>query len=58
MLMIMSITTPLSSEKKIVLPKSIRGNSTFTNVSTYTYEENELVEKKIIINCLKKEEED
>jgi hypothetical protein len=57
-LVIMSITTPLSIEKKMVLPESIRGNSTFANVSTHTYKENELAKKKIIINRPKKEEED
>jgi hypothetical protein len=56
--MIISITTPSSIEKKTVLPKSIKGNSTFADVSTITYEENELAKKEVIINCPKKEEKD
>jgi hypothetical protein len=57
-LVIMLITTPSSIKKKTVLTEFIRGNSTFADVSTHTYEENELAEKKVIINRLKKEEED
>jgi hypothetical protein len=45
-------------EKKTVLPESIGGNSTFADVNTITYEENELAEKEVIINHPKKEKED
>jgi hypothetical protein len=46
----MLIMTLRSKEKKTVLLKSIKGNLTFVDVNTYTYKENELVRKEIIIN--------
>jgi hypothetical protein len=53
----MSITTLLFIKKKTVLTESIRGNSTFADVNTHTYEENESAKKEVIINHLKKEKE-
>jgi hypothetical protein len=58
MSMIMLITTPSFMKKKMVLTESIGGNSTFADVNTHTYEENESAKKKVIINYLKKEKED
>jgi hypothetical protein len=46
--------TLLFIKKKTVLTESIKGNSTFADVSTHTYEENGLAEKEVIINHPKK----
>jgi hypothetical protein len=58
MLVIILITIPSFIEKKTVLPKSIEGNLTFTVINTHAYEENKSAKKEVIINYLKKEEED
>jgi hypothetical protein len=57
-LVIILIMILLFMKKKTVLPKSIGGNLTFADVNTHIHKENELVEKEVIINYLKKEKID